>query len=120
MNGWHGVDLDGTLAHYDGWRGVEHVGAPISKMVERVKRWLEAGEPVRIVTARVYAPPDDAQRQGEAAVATLAIRAWCQENLGVVLPITCMKDFAMIDLWDDRCVQVVPNTGEPVGNDLGN
>ncbi len=21
-NGWIGVDLDGTLAHYDGWQGV--------------------------------------------------------------------------------------------------
>ena len=26
--GWIGVDLDGTLAHYDKWRGVEHVGDP--------------------------------------------------------------------------------------------
>ena len=21
MSGWIGVDLDGTLAHYDGWKG---------------------------------------------------------------------------------------------------
>jgi len=24
--GWIGVDLDGTLALYDRWRGIEHVG----------------------------------------------------------------------------------------------
>ena len=40
MNGWIGVDLDGTLAHYEGWQGETHIGAPISAMVERVKRWL--------------------------------------------------------------------------------
>ena len=40
MQGWVGVDLDGTLATYDEWRGIEHVGEPIAPMVERVKRWL--------------------------------------------------------------------------------
>ena len=23
------VDLDGTLAHYDKWRGIDHIGKPI-------------------------------------------------------------------------------------------
>jgi hypothetical protein len=27
--GWIGVDLDGTLAHYDGWKGIDHIGEPI-------------------------------------------------------------------------------------------
>ena len=27
MKGWIGVDLDGTLAQYDHWRGIEHIGA---------------------------------------------------------------------------------------------
>jgi len=26
--GWVGVDLDGTLAHYDGWKGADHIGEP--------------------------------------------------------------------------------------------
>lgn len=30
---WLGVDLDGTLAVYDKWRGIEHIGAPIPAMV---------------------------------------------------------------------------------------
>lgn len=34
--GWIGVDLDGTLAHYEGWKGVEHIGEPIPAMVERI------------------------------------------------------------------------------------
>lgn len=35
--GWYAVDLDGTLAHYDGWRGEDHIGDPIPPMVERIK-----------------------------------------------------------------------------------
>ena len=107
-NGWIGVDLDGTLAHYDGWRGEAHIGAPIPAMVERVRRWLAQGREVRIFTARVSHPD-----QVDAAVE--AIEAWCLEHIGVVLPITNAKDYEMIELWDDRAVQVVMNTGEPVG-----
>ena len=25
--GWYGFDLDGTLAKYDGWKGIDHIGA---------------------------------------------------------------------------------------------
>ena len=28
------VDLDGTLAKYDGWKGLEHIGEPIDGSVE--------------------------------------------------------------------------------------
>ena len=51
--GWIGVDLDGTLARYDGWKGPEHIGEPLMPMVERVKAWLAEGREVRIMTARV-------------------------------------------------------------------
>lgn len=54
MNGWIGVDLDGTLAHYEGWKGVEHVGAPVPAMLQRVKDWIAKGVEVRIFTARVF------------------------------------------------------------------
>lgn len=27
--GWIGVDLDGTLAIYDVWRGANHIGEPV-------------------------------------------------------------------------------------------
>lgn len=37
MSGWIGVDLDGTLAFYDSWRGIDHIGAPIPLMLQRVK-----------------------------------------------------------------------------------
>ena len=103
MSGWIGVDLDGTLAHYDEWRGVEHIGSPIPPMVRRVKGWLTRGVDVRIFTARVY---------GEGREAALPyIQAWCDEHIGHVLPVTCTKDYGMVELWDDRAVQVIPNTG---------
>lgn len=103
MNGgWVGVDLDATLAQYDGWHGPYHVGAPIPKMVERVKTWLDAGIRVKIFTARAST--------GDRAT-IYAIEQWCDRHLGQVLEVTCSKDYEMIELWDDRAVQVVPNTG---------
>lgn len=30
-NGWIGVDLDGTLAHYDGWNGIHVLYLPYPK-----------------------------------------------------------------------------------------
>lgn len=106
MRGWIGVDLDGTLAQYDGWRGPTHIGDPIPEMVNRVKGWLAQGKEVRIFTARV------SRLQGEELQAVAgAIFRWSAEHIGEVLDVTCMKDFAMIELWDDRAVQVVPNTG---------
>lgn len=50
--GYIGVDLDGTLAEYHGW-GDDSIGAPVPKMLARVKKWLAEGQEVRIVTARV-------------------------------------------------------------------
>lgn len=112
--GWIGVDLDGTLAHYDGWQGADHVGAPVPAMAERVKRWLEEGRQVKVFTARVSSDGSP-RRDREACVARLAILDWCKAHLGAELPVTCTKDFAMIELWDDRAVQVKLNTGDPVG-----
>ncbi len=40
------------------------------------------------------------------------IQAWCLEHVGEVLPVTPAKDYDMVELWDDRAVQVIPNTGE--------
>lgn len=105
--GWYAVDLDGTLAHYEGWVSVDHIGAPVPLMADRVKTWLAAGEDVRVFTARVCESPDQEQ-------ALAVIEAWCLEHFGQVLPVTNRKDFGMIALWDDRCVQVVPNTGQAV------
>lgn len=121
--GWIGMDLDGTLAHYDEWVSSTHIGSPVPLMLARVKAWLKAGQAVRIFTARIF--PINAcvypgemvtfqpttQRDRDALAALRAIQDWCANHLGVVLPVTNVKDYGMIQLWDDRCIQVEPNTG---------
>lgn len=111
QKGWIGVDLDGTLAVYQGWQGITEIGAPIPKMVARVRQWRTDGVEVRIVTARV----GPQSREVEELAATLsAIQQWCLTHIGEVLPVTNAKDFGMLELWDDRAVQVIQNTGERV------
>lgn len=107
--GWIGVDLDGTLALYQGWQGITAIGEPVPKMVERVKQWLEQGIEVRIMTARVG---PQSRTEDELPATIKAIEDWCQLHLGSVLRVTSQKDFGIMELWDDRCVQVIPNTGE--------
>lgn len=103
--GWIGVDLDGTLAVYHGWVAPDHIGDPIDLMADRVRQWLKEGKEVRIFTARVWPGKDDA------AICRRAIEVWCFSVFGQTLPITHEKDPGMLELWDDRCVQVFPNTG---------
>ena len=113
-NGWIGVDLDGTLAVYDAWKGADHIGDPVPLMVSRVKQWLSQGIEVRIFTARV-SHDGTPERVLDAVKARTAIEQWSRKFIGITLPVTNQKDYAMLELWDDRCVQVVPNTGEAVG-----
>jgi hypothetical protein len=100
--GWIGVDLDGTLAHYDEFKGDHHVGKPIEPMIERVNKWIAEGKDVRIFTARSPHP---------------AIRKFCHDNFGKILPITNVKDHNMQMLLDDRAVGVKRNTGELFSED---
>lgn len=100
LKGWIGVDLDGTLAHYDGWRGPEHIGEPIGAMLWRVKKWISDGKNVKLFTARA----NDKE-------SLPYVEAWLKKHGLEGMPITAHKDYSMITLWDDRCVQVEPNTG---------
>lgn len=110
LHGWIGVDLDGTLAHYDGWKGADHIGPPVESMLARVKQWIKDGRDVRVLTARV-SHDGSAARMVEAQMAMIHIMGWCALHVGTVLPVTCTKDYAMIELWDDRAVTVLPNLG---------
>lgn len=104
IKGWVGVDLDGTLALYDHWRGIEHIGQPIDRMVRRVKDFLRDGREVRIFTARVADPETE-------VLVRQIITDWLIANGLPPLAVTNVKDFQMVELWDDRAVQVIPNTG---------
>lgn len=133
--GWIGVDLDGTLFEYHGWVGWNVFGAPITTMVERVRKWHAEGQDVKIVTARVGLPikisghaitylsknlTNSCHVTGEAFsdfMMARAIQAHCVEHIGFALSVQCYKDVRMISLWDDRAVQVVPNTGRTLVDD---
>ena len=115
MSGWIGVDLDGTLAYYDHWRGEDHIGDPIPGMVRVVKRLLAKGNEVRIFTARASLYGRDADRRQKNVA---LIKAWCKEHLGEELEVTSDKDFNMVALYDDRAYRVVLNEGFLVEDEL--
>jgi len=113
QNGWIGVDLDGTLAYYDEWRGIEHIGQPVPLMLARVKDWVAEGRDVRIFTARAYRMlyPVGTPEHTEAQQVIRVIHDWLKLHQLPPLPVTCFKDFGMTELWDDRAVQILTNTG---------
>ena len=103
-NGWIGVDLDGTLAYYDQWRGALHIGEPIPVMLERVKRWLDEGKDVRIFTARV-------NREGIAfgygKWGGHARRNGCRRVHSTMVCEACRSrasDYLLQGLWNDRAM----------------
>lgn len=101
---WIGVDLDGTLARDLGGRRYGDIGSPIEPMLSRVKKWIAEGRTVKIFTARASSPKQ-----------VMAVKEWLASCGLPDLEVTNVKDHHMIELWDDRCVQVMTNQGEPVG-----
>ncbi|HXI72564.1 MAG TPA: hypothetical protein VNN22_19655 [Verrucomicrobiae bacterium] len=106
-NPWIGVDLDGTLAidtgnNRDG-TGFGAIGSPIKPMLIRLKKWISEGKTVKIFTARASSPKQ-----------VVMIRKWLLVRGLPDLEVTNVKDPQMVELWDDRCVQVMTNLGEPI------
>lgn len=117
---WIAVDFDGTLAEYNGWS--DELGAPIPQMVERVHNWVSQGIKVKIFTARVGCSGSisdfDVPDEVHAAFQRSLIENWCEKYLGFKLEVTASKDFAMVEMWDDRAVQVETNTGVVIGKSM--
>jgi hypothetical protein len=97
---WIGVDLDGTLAHTYGWQGKRQIGTPIKRMVDRVRRWHNAGKCVKIFTARAADPANIPH-----------IKAWLKKHKLPDLEITNIKTPDMTQLWDDKAVAMRKNQG---------
>ena len=110
-------DLDGSLAYYDHFRGVDHIGEPIPASVAKVKALRKEGVDVRIFTARVSPitlagrARDAKEAEDELRRVITAIYKWMVEHLGEPLPITCTKDYQMVVMYEDRAIQLIPNTG---------
>jgi len=120
-NGWIGVDLDGTLAFYDKWVNWNVIGPPIPRMMDRVHQWVKEGREVRIFTARVSFEKDICKVSGEPftrETVTAIIQDWLEKWGLPRLQVTHEKDFRMVELWDDRCIQVIPNTGRTISDEL--
>jgi hypothetical protein len=116
-NAWIGIDFDGTLA-----KTVTHVwngplGPPIPKMVRRVKKWLKMGIEVRIFTARVSPLNENGVPQSDWQMKRLRFELsdWCEQHLGKRLVATNQKDHNIIMIVDDKCEQVIRDTGKRVG-----
>ncbi len=103
---WIGVDLDGTLAYYDRLSTYDEVGEPVPAMMALVKKMLNNGVRVKIFTARVQDPDQ-----------LPIIRKWLKQNDLPELEITNIKDYNMLRLYDDRCIQVERNTGRLIVDD---
>jgi len=99
---WIGVDLDGTLATWHGWKDGA-IGEPVPAMMERMYKWLHTpGVTVKIFTARVAM---------NAELEIPRIQAWLAKHGLPELEITNVKDMFMVEMWDDRAIQVISNTG---------
>ena len=101
---WIGVDLDGTLSHETEQFSLDYINPPVPQMLMRVKDWTEQGYVIKIMTAR-------ASVKG----GIKPVEKWLVKYGLAGLEVTNAKDFNMIELWDDRGVQVIANTGNPVG-----
>lgn len=114
MSGWIGVDFDGTLAVHVSSQWDGPLGLPIPLMVQRVRGWLAQGIEVRIFTARVSPRSKEGALQCAVALASVRERIadWCDRNLGQRLECTCEKDHNVLQLWDDKAVRIIRDTGE--------
>lgn len=97
-------DLDGTLAHYDGWKGIGHIGCVIPSVKQAIQNAIARGDEVWIFTARVSDPT-------EASEAANVIDRWLEANGLGPLTITATKHKFFTQFWDDRALQVIKNAG---------
>lgn len=102
---WVGFDLDATLAVWHEGQSPTTIGKPIPKAILLVKKYIKKGMKVKIVTARVASSQKDRKQQ------LSLIEKWLKLYIGKKLEITSEKDPYMICLYDDKAIQVKPNSG---------
>ncbi len=101
------LDLDGTLAEYNGWVNLDTIGSPIRPIWDLFKGWLDdTNVVVSIYTARAGTPG-----------AEEAIRSWLVDNgidkvTSECIEITNVKEKHFTEFWDDRAIAVKRNCGE--------
>ena len=106
----HAVDLDGTLFQAMDPYDPRKIGAPLEgkgTIFEQVQKWIKAGEPVVILTARLHSSHTPAQLKYTRRL----ISAVTKYYFGKQLPCTAEKHSSMVDISDDRNIIVEHNTG---------
>ncbi len=97
------MDLDRTLAFYDGWQD-GHIGEPLAPMVNQVKTWLSEGKTIKIFTARADHGPAEVTK----------VQDWCEKHIGKRLEVTNIKTPDCAQIWDDKARRVEENTGRAI------
>jgi hypothetical protein len=113
---WWGFDIDKTAFVDEGGTRGGVIGAPIKSMIRRIKYFLRTGRKVCIVTARVHWSEPDKDLQ--MTTIRQALNDVLGQDLANQITIRSDKDRHMIDLYDDRAKQVIPNKGILVQNEL--
>lgn len=118
----HFVDLDGTLAYWDGTVGNppgSHIGEPVPAMADKVRAWLAAGDRVVIYTARAcnwgdfpWADPGPDQIRDYSA-AVRYVEDWAEKYFGQRLEV-CGGKGPWDHAYNDKTYRVVTNTGMTV------
>ena len=94
------VDLDGTLAQYDGWKGDDVIGDPIPAMVSRLKEEESEGATIVIFTTR-----------GDVPERREPVEKWLEKHGLPAWEVTNEKRSGYTEMWDDRARRVKKNTG---------
>jgi len=108
------VDLDGTISHYDGWKGDEHFGAPLEGAKEFLAD-LRGTHRVVIYTTRTKADDVRLDRgwRGAHDLAEL-VANWLDKNGLLYDEIYTGQGKPLADVYvDDRAVPVPENPSEP-------
>ena len=102
------IDFDGTLAHYDGYKGPGVFGEPIPMMVENVKGWMADGHEVVIFTSRFDGINDE----------YWAMRRWLDKQFNSGFHITNIKEKRFTHFFDDRAYNVRNGIITPMPSNL--
>ncbi len=102
-NGYHGIDLDKSLAYHESKWGVSKIGNFFPEMVKRIKSLMASGKQIKIFTARAAHGPEQVKMVQDAL-----------EKEGLPrFEVVNLKDRNLRCLFDDRAVRMIPNTGIP-------
>lgn len=95
-----GLDLDGTIAEYNGWKGISYIGNPIQPIIDAALEKEKEGYEIIILTARAADPRS-----------IPIIKNWLRNHNLPNWRITDRKDSSMKEIWDDLAKTVKFNEG---------